>query len=155
MRRNPLVPTFKVELFIKGKPVKTVLAFDALGGYNFTKLFEDGGDSIDTRNPAIVIRCFADPPIPDDISDREILQGVPLTVAAEISKKAAEFLAPKDDVEADVNPPAAEVRLASPIVVSRKGKRGRRAITNSKPSPASTSAGTPNVSGKATSPVVN
>lgn len=144
MRRNPLVPTFKVELFIKGKPVKTVLAFDALGGYNFTKLFEDGGDSIDTRNPAIVIRCFADPPIPDDISDREILQGLPLTVAAEISQKAAEFLAPKDaGGDTEVNPPRA------------RGKRGRRAITNSKPSPASTSAGTPNVSGKATSPVVN
>ncbi len=141
MRRNPLVPTIDVELYLKGEPVKTVIAFDALGGYNFTKLFED--DGIDTRNPAIIIRCFADPPIPDGVTDREILQGLPLTIAAEISQKSAEYLAPKGGGEAGVNPPAA------------KGKRGRRATTNSKPSLASTSPGTPKGSGAATSPAAN
>ncbi len=140
MRRNPLIPTIKVELFLKGKPVKTVIAFDAFGGYNFTKYFQGKGGKIDTGNPAIIIRSFADPEIPDDVTDRELLRGLPLTVAAEISEKAAVFLAGKGGGGTEVNPPKAG------------RKQSRRTTTISKPSPASTLAGRPNGSGAAISP---
>ena len=95
MRRNPLVPTIDVDLYLKGKAAKFVIAFDALGGYNFTKYFDEEGDDLDTRNPAIIIRCFADPPIPEDVTDREILQGLPLTAALKFPKEPPNILPPK------------------------------------------------------------